>query len=417
MPERDVTFTFDEKPFQNGMRKVTRGMGSMETSAKKIARGVSAGMGRVLAKVGALAAGFLAVRNVLRGMPEVGQAFGIAKGIFLKNLLFPLRREIMPLLQKMLDWVREHRTAFTRWGQILVGVFRAGMTIIRQFLKIARQVGAAIFGDLSEFERRMNLFLFKVSLAAIFIGELLRPVAVAIGEIVKLVARLSGAFLRGFIDSLAGIGEPLEKIGEAFRKIAEAIFGTDFEGYEDFFEKLGGALGTVVVKTLEGIAAALEWIADMIERIRTGLEAEGFQQTWGWLFQGKDRPEWGREAEGEFKKEMESRGGGFLGWLRSTFEAYKEGFKGAEFGFGPPKTVRDVIITKRGQVVETHPEDTISASRGGQLPFGGAKIQVTNHISVSVTEGSAEAAGRLFGEGMAQGLREKIMDDMVRAGG
>lgn len=325
--ENDLGFTFDTSFFDKGIKKVMGGFGQMETKASTVAKGVSRGLTAVVGKLGLLFAGFKSIKTALLDMPEVGQAFGIAKDVFLKNLLFPLRKEIFPLLQKMLDWVRDSRVMFVKWGANLANVFRAvvqGVKNIIGFIKRMSIVVAGfaekIFGDrVKNINDIFNLVAFKVATVVQFVsilidqigglfsgffsglgdvtgplkgiienlGEFLKiftqvndeghsfkTVLIAIGElfgqIVGFIIQMTDKFLDGFVPAISQIMTPLTRIIEAWSDIRESIFGSTeaLEKWGNLFEGLGHIIGTGILKTFEFIATVLEDIADTITAIK-----------------------------------------------------------------------------------------------------------------------------------------------------
>ncbi len=174
MPGTDVAFTFDPQPILKGVDKIQNKMSGMASGfakgASRMSKSISKGIMSAALKIGTLFLAFKGVQGILRKMPEVGQAFGIAKDIFLKNLLWPLRKEIMPLLQKMLNWVRDHRTLFIKWGQTLASIFKTVVVVVKEFIKILRRMWTSmsgviksIFGDsITSLEELINVMLFKI---------------------------------------------------------------------------------------------------------------------------------------------------------------------------------------------------------------------------------------------------------------
>lgn len=324
MAVSDLIFTFSTRPFMSGIRAATRGFDRMTGRMTSGVDVVSRGVGRVVNKIAALAAGFFAIRGALRQMPEVGEAFGIAKDIFLRNLLFPLRQEIMPLLQRMLDWVRDNRSAFVKWGQVLVGIFRAVVTALGGAFRLLRRVGDFImstfqdlFGtaakDTSEF---INLMLFKLAVAFEFVklllGQLVAPGKVildnlgsivksivqivekivfavtgtdnwgdAISKIVKFLVNIVGfvseiaaftftafnRFIDGFLKGVQGIEAPIKTIRDAVVDLVNAIVNAlgGPEGILNLLEGFGEVMGRTVLVVFQTIAAVVESIREFFE--------------------------------------------------------------------------------------------------------------------------------------------------------
>ena len=138
--EDEVKFPFDVKGFQKAVDQMSKSISSMETKLNKFGgtmqKSVSKGIMSATAKIGLLVKGF---KSVMKNMPEIGQAFKIAGDIMSKEFFFPIRQQIMPYLQKMLDWVRDHRTLFAKWGQAVADV-----------LKIVIDVGKTLWNTLKD---------------------------------------------------------------------------------------------------------------------------------------------------------------------------------------------------------------------------------------------------------------------------
>lgn len=437
-----VDFTFDPAPFLAGINKASAGLGGLLGKAgdieKKITSGVGKAMNGLIGKVGLLFAGFKSLGAALKEMPEVGMAFGIAKDVFLKNLLWPLRQQIMPILQRMLDWTRDSRALFVRWGATVANVFGAAVTTAKVLWDVFKDLVAAV-GDsfqkafhtnFKTFDEFLNVLSFKVSAVIIYLGmaskELVADLAPAfdwvmnVGEtVVSFFVRLAQAWT-GANDQGKSLGTVMEKIGGAVKLIAGFIeaaaegfeagflpavrnamtpidslagslermlktlgFG-DKDGIRGAFSSLGSILGTALVGTLSAVAALFDGLVTTLGTLAQLAKVVGA------IFEG----DWSRVST-----EWKAIGPAWDEWKKRQDELW-----GAVL---PPKSsgqVHDGIITKDGKVIKTDPDDNIYAFKdlGGRGRGGGA-VQVINHVQLMVTEGDAERAGYEFMAGLARG--------------
>ena len=207
----DVSFGFDPKPFLNGLKHVTKGID-----------GLGSRMGRMAAqmtnKLLATAAAVLSIRKIVlvvsQQIPEIGQAFGIAKEIILKNLFWPLRQMVVPLLQKMLDWVRDHRTLFVKWGEALANMFRAVWVVAKNlydtFLRIVDYLGPQfkkLFGD--SFENILNLLSVKFVALLFYLQRLFGPIAKGLWNMIR---NLLPALVKAWQDLAPWIQKALDMV-------------------------------------------------------------------------------------------------------------------------------------------------------------------------------------------------------------
>jgi hypothetical protein len=447
-----IDFTFDPAPFLAGMRKASDGMSGLLGKAadveKRIAGGINRAVTGVAAKVGLLFAAFKSVGAALREMPEVGMAFGIAKDVFLKNLLWPLRQQVMPMLQAMLDWTRDNRAQFVKWGTVLANVFGAVTVTAKVLWGVFKELTAAV-GDsfqrafhtsFKTFDEFLNVLSFKVSAVIIYMGMLakelvgdLKPAfdwildmgATVVGFFVDLVTSwaqaneqgkslgtvfekigaavsvIAGAlaaaakgFTEGLLPAVSGIMTPLDGMAATFNRLLGVLGLDDTKGIRGAFKGLGTFLGTTFHAALVVIGAAFDGMVTALENIKRTMEA--IQS----LFKGDVTG--AGAAMGEVLKST-SRGG-----TKSVEEAY-DIFTGEVLTPGPTGlrsggSLHDGIVTKDGRVIKTDPQDNIYAFKSlGSARHAGGQVQVTNYVTVSVTEGDAERAGYEFASGLARG--------------
>ena len=434
-----LDFTFNTSLFEKGISRVMRGFSSMENTASNVSRGVTRGLTRVVAVIGSVYGAFRLVRGALSNIPEVGQVFGITRDIFVRNFLFPLRKEILPLLQRWLDWARDNRAAFVRWGNVLANIFRAVVrgvrTVVSSIRRMSTQIAdfaARIFGDqIRNIEDTFNLITFKLAVVIQFVSQLVSSVGSLIGDffgglgddiglnlssivnhlkdfvaiftqtnqsgdsfgnvlstladllgrIADFVIRMVDKFLEGFVPAISEMATPIQRMADALSSIFESIFGSTeaIEKWEDIFRSVGEYLGKFLLETLNLIAGALEFIADPAESIRQGRGIGG---------------------------EVRGQGGGR--WENGRL------------------VVDDAILRPDGTIVQTNPRDTLVAIKDPATSLAGLTQNTTERnfqvsidftgMNVVLQQGGAEQ-GQEFAMGLIEQVRDAWNSEFERFGG
>lgn len=229
--------------------------------------------------------GRAAKRTIMEQIPEIGQAFGIAKGIIFKNLFWPLRQAVIPLLQKMLDWVRDNRGQFVKMGEVILNLFRVAVTVAKTFMNALSPMWGALkslmgFGK-GDWMDNLNLALAKISVLAIYIGNIIKPIAGWIGGLVKdmvdsgllkAVANLAIAFgkvawnaLKGVIDGfMNGAGPGLTSFFNDLTELLNLIGGPKGDGVYGAFKQFGEFIGGAFVVALRAAGVIITAIAGAI---------------------------------------------------------------------------------------------------------------------------------------------------------
>lgn len=437
----DVVFTFDEKPFINGIRAAIKEMGALEKRSDETTQGILKSVTGVVARLAVMKVAFQGIRSAIAEIPEIGQAFNIAKDIILKNFLFPIRQAVLPVLQNILDWVRDNRSAFVRWGGIVVNIFRTAATVARQLFDAIRTIGRAVgglirdvFGLPETFEQSVNVILFKISALSIFVGNLLRPVSDAIArvieqltpfvqrlrdvvmQVVEISVQLATAFGEGLLRGLEGVREPINRIRDALIRIGQTIIENTggIEGWRNAFERLGELVGTALTLAFQGLAFIVEGIAAGIEAMARTVR-EDLIPFFRDLF---------TREEGE---------PGFFGRLfgRNREEEIEESVQRSQQGSSPPTPQRDQRVDPRFQ----HLQSAENQKRAGRVsraggdaasilagqPGTGGNTTINNSVTIpgmtlNVTEGNAEQAGRNFAAGINVAVTDEVTRDQLRAG-
>src|SRR5512137_606949 len=315
-------FNFDVNPFLRGVQKIGEGMDRIQNNAKKfgdtVTNSIGKGINGLIVKIGLLFAAFKSVGAVLKEMPEVGQAFGIAKDVFLKNLLWPLRQQVMPMLQKMLDWVRDNRARFVQWGVTVANVFRSVVSVARTLWDVMKSLVDTVGGafqrafktNFKSFDEFVNVLSFKVSAVIVYLGMLAKDLVKDFTPAFDWIMRVGGEVVGFFLDLIkvwtrsneqgASLFTVMDKLKETFRLIGnfvenavkgfrdgivpaisnamtpiDSFFGTlnrllgligldDSKGIRGAFSALGYILGTALVGSLATVATIFDSLVTAI---------------------------------------------------------------------------------------------------------------------------------------------------------
>lgn len=404
----DLGFSFDTRAFEAGISRVQSGLGGVGVSAKSMAKGVSRGIGNIIAKIGLAAGAFKLVKGAIDNIPEVGKAFGIAKDTILKNLLFPLRKEILPLLQKMLDWVRDNRATFVKWGQVIAGVFRSVVNGIKQVVEFVQQASRMIFDfanrifgtNIRNINDVFNLIAFKLATIIEFIKAMIGPVKEILQPIIDTVGNILGGAMEGLGQAIAGILPWVDDIARAFGTLLNNVLGfvdnivsavAESGAIQRFFDSVGRLftklfessgqiweilqpigtfIGTVLAGALDGLAIILNTVANALEKITE--------------FFSSDR----------FKQGLENVGN----WFKNVGEGAADFFfpnRNADEGAGS----QDLSVPA--------PTGSSSSSQTNNVDVGGVTVVVPDS-----TPAAAKEAGRSFAEGM----RQEYESDFIQGG-
>lgn len=478
MPQ-DLSFTFDTGPFEKGMDQIQGRMAGLQNTAGTVAKGVTRGLQTIAMQFGAVFAGAKLVQGALKNMPEVGQAFGIAKDVFVKNFLFPLRQEVFPLLQKLMDWARDNRAQFVKWGQVVANVFRSAVSGVKNLIKFARRMtqrvtdaAKNIFGNqMDSIDELFNLVTFKIATAVEFItlmasqlsglftgfapflgtivqsigsivsnigdmvagfltlnesghslGTVLETVGDLIGKMTAGILSMVDSFIEGFAPAVRNVMTPLQGIVDALTGIFDLIVDTANAALplQEVFEAIGEVVGNVVMNHLQTLEAILTGIKTVIETIIEAVQDFGFV---GALNEAS------RALSGLFGN---MSGEGFLEGARGLGGAVLD--KGRET-FVDPFTSRikvdDAIIKPDGQVIRTAPDDTLIATKNpvamapvvqpremapiAQNRTDARRVSIDMRPTIVVQQGTEEE-GRNVARGLTRELEEQFNREFERGG-
>lgn len=288
MSEDDVVMTMNVSQFETSLTKVLTGFMKIDKSVGDQDRKGQASVNKMsswMVAKGAMMASAIAgaarsvVSTVSGNIPEIGKTFDIAKDIIFRNLLWPLRKELIPILQGILNWVRDHRAAFVRMGAIIVSVFRAIKAIVSSFIDLVKNVWShlakgieAIFGKTTQsVSDILNLILFKISAIAIFVMELLTPFFTWIADQLTLVYGMVTDLVSGIGEGLGDLSVNLNDFIALFRDLADMMgLSNDAAGaLGRTLKSLGIIIGMTVKPMLAAAAEYLQYIISSIDGVVT----------------------------------------------------------------------------------------------------------------------------------------------------
>lgn len=454
----DVDFTYDTTGFVNGLKNIASGIADVTKNTVNMAKNVSKGVINAVAKLGLLKLAFNGIRSAIQRMPEIGKGFNIAKDIILKNFLFPVRKAILPVLQKFLDWVRDNRTMFVKWGQTLVTIFTVVSKAIGNVIDLGKRLIHS-FGDffnrtfgtnIKSFQDLLNILSFKFAVVVEFLKRLLAPIVNTIkplietlvenigkiwepvsniakhlvdiatslltanengnslvtifqdimgfvGDAAKWSAEMVESFIKGFKPYISPVVDQIAKIAKSFKEIWSSIFGSSdkLQGWKSLFEFIGEVIGVTLV-------AAFEHIADMMKTIEASVK----------FINDIIKLLTGQKMSKEFEKNTFNMLQGIMDLLMPGQKFLREELE-KERGKG----VHDAIIKPDGQVIATDPADYLIATKTpGDLVRGGNVFNIDfTGMNLVIQNASQEQAMR-FGENIVEIIRDQVDRELVRSG-
>jgi phage-related protein len=428
MAKSDVDFTFDTSGFKNGLKQIAGGIANVSRNTINMAKNVSKGVINAAAKIGLLKLAFRGVQSAIKEIPEIGQTFKIAKGIIMKNFLFPVRKAIFPMLQRILDWVRDNRAMFVKWGQTLVTVFRVVSKAVTRVIDIGKGL-LKTFGDffnktfgtqIKGFNDLLNIISFKFAVAVEFLSRLLKPVMDIVGPIIKVL-----------VENIQKISDPIMRIAGNIVDIVTGLLSVEGtgKGLIDVFTSIVNIMGDIAKFVFEMVDSFVTGLKPTLKPIVNALGEifEQIEKIVKTIFSGSESiKEW---------KEIFEWLGGFIGEaILIPLEAIAFAYKGiaesikviknvgggiGDFFSGNKKKVDDAIIKPDGQVIQTAPEDYIIATKTPGKLTGGKELTVNldfSGMNINVQEATREEAVR-FSESIVDQVRAALNREMEAYGG
>lgn len=285
----DVELTFNPKQFIDAIQQINSKMDAMVQNTKKSAEGMSKSMQNALygitAQVKQLIVQHIGLNAILAKIPEIGKTFEFLGNVFDRNLLWPLRKELAPYLQKVLDWARDHRNMFVKWGQTLANIFRGLVQVVKGVLEALKpifQTFRKIFKDafgsgVKDISDVLNILVFRVTVVALAIVEALYPVMNIFAKIIEVIYGLGKAFIEGFSEGSKVLGtwsEVINGFAKSFDALMKAIgvsLGSDgFGGFYDIVKKIMFILGDLTGGALKMFIRMATDILNILTALITG---------------------------------------------------------------------------------------------------------------------------------------------------
>jgi len=437
--EKESLFTFDPDEFVKGITTMTKAMTTMSSMAEKqmnsLEGATNKGFGDMTKgqkdmvkqqkKVGGqffkslvvfeifkktIGAGFNFLKGVVgEFLPEVGQVFSVAKNIMFKNLFFPLRKFLLPMLNKFLAWVTKSRGLFVKWGGVIVNVFKVVIAVFKGFWTIAKAVikgftstfGKMFSGMGKDLTEVVNLMLFKITTGVIALEQILKPVAEFIGKIFGVIATAVKEFVKGYVDGFMemfngteefmGIGENLKGLWTELIELVGEL-GISLDGVGGIFRKIGKIIGTLVGTQINLLVTGLKEVIKTVKNLVRLMKGDiGFKDLGASL-----------SASGTGLFDV-AKGGAIS--LFDTVTGRKDKEK-----------VNDALITKDGKVIEFNPNDNILATQGQGGGGMGNNISISIPVQVFTSPEDAFATGQNVGDGILSKIRDSLVGEIVLSG-
>lgn len=448
--EDEVKFPFDVKGFQKAVDQMSKSISSTETKLNRFGdtmqKSVSKGIISATAKIGLLVKGF---KSLTKNMPEIGQAFKIAGDIMSKEFFFPIRQQIMPYLQKMLDWVRDHRTLFAKWGTAVADVLKIVINVGKNLWKTLKDVVEILtnslqkglgtsFKSLDEF---ISVLQVKIAFMTLLIGDAVKALFDKItptfeyviekgsevlsfftdlfstwatgndtgknfmsimntlydifDRIVHVIGDSVASFLQGMLQPLKDLSAPLDTVNNAFQRLLSLFGDGENTGLKKVFSWLGNLVGNQLVIAFESLAIAIDTVVAGIQTLAQGgsLLKDLFTGDWGAL-----KNDW--NAVQDIWK----------GYGERTSSAGSRIWSAEKASVG----IDDGIVTKNGQVIKLNPEDNVYAFKG--TPMGGITAPMNMVFNVTVTEGNAQAVGQQLGYSIHKSFVDLLKEQQMAGG-
>lgn len=408
-------FTGMKNMFISGAKSMTKAFRSTAKDQKSVASGVldtsksvSKGVFSALSKFAILATGIVAAFSFARNqinkfVPEIGQTFSIASDIFFRNFLFPLRKALLPLLQRLLDWVRKNRDSFVKWGAVMVNVFKVAVAGLKVVFGIVKQIFSAVFSTINDLfgntgktlTQTVNLILAKLATVFVFLETLIKPISDTFTVALKGILTGLKEFSAGFVEGFAPIFENSEHFMGLFSDLS-GMFDSLFEGIEKnlpLIRKFGEVLGTIVGTAVETLIVNIRRLISLVTFLYDTMSGKSFDDS-------------AKKLSETFK--------------RIGLAGIESGIINVTSGAGikaNPKQ-NDAVI-QNGVVTPIDPRDTVIATKTPNLSGGNQEINLNfgNVVVGPVTEGNARQAGFNAMQGMRDSIRNILNEDMILSGG
>lgn len=411
----------------NGARETQRQTQKTKNNTKEIALGVKKAFGGLTLLANKLKLGFDIAKKVITSIPEVAMTFKAVGDIIKKNLLWPLRKELIPVLQRLLDWTRNNRAMFVKWGGVIVNIFKSLKVLFKVVFNTLKALTKGLMDSITgltkfaskDITQTINLLIFKLTALFLVLEAKLTPVFEFLGKELDGITNLFVDFFKSLKD--IGALDAFFKILKALAKLIGKSLLITFEQFKislklilsllkGFFKGMSEVEG--LTEAWEGFVKAMGRALDLVLLL---VRAVGDKLVPVFEFLGKILG----VVVGQALKEL-------LGLLTEMTEGIGDLFdfitKKLTTG-KKTKKVKDAIIRPDGSVIETDPKDTLVALKNPMQSMNQVSNNVNNtanirdvNVNLNVTEGNAEQTGRNFANGFTKGVRQDLMDSLVLGG-
>ncbi len=294
----DIELSFDPKLFLKGMESINASMDRMNGQFSEFAQKGTKAVQKTSVSMGSFVKGTIVAQGVMKvlnkimsGMPEIGRTFSMVGDIMQRNLLWPLRKALLPYLQKILDWTRDNRAMFVRWGNVLANIFRIIVDLVKTFYDMVKRLWdrltagiERVFGKtVNTMTELVNVLLFKITAVAQWIMLTVEPIVGFIIDAFMGMLTAAREFFAGFSKGFGDIGADLDDFLGSISRLLDKMTGLKDTGgaVVKTFRTLGTVLGMVlgpVVRTLlqlfDNLGHSIDMTSNSIALFRAGSPRE-----------------------------------------------------------------------------------------------------------------------------------------------
>lgn len=285
----DVELTFNAESANKFFQQLMKGADAFEkrmqgtaTTTTKSNSIMNMSFTGLIGRLGLVSMAIRGVKKLIASMPEIGRTFSIVGDILNRNLVWPLRQEILPLLQRLLDWARENRAGMVRYGTVLVNLFRAVANVVKGVIDILgnlwNKISSSIertFGiTINSMTELANIAIFKLSAVAQYLMIILEPVADFVAKVFDTALVYVKEFVDGFKLGFGEMSAPLTDFLNQISRLGGMLDSLIDKGgtLNKVFKTFGYVVGVVVKGALESVVQVIDTLLTSIESIINRVE-------------------------------------------------------------------------------------------------------------------------------------------------
>lgn len=332
---------------------------------------------------------------IQQNIPEIGQTFKVAGDIMAKNLLWPLRLQLIPLLQKLLTWTKDHRADFLKYGVVISNAFKAimvGVNMAASLLKTFAKSFAEAFNikNLSDF---VNIVSLKLALIFGILRAQLEPLVAAIGRATAALVKDIGIIVK-FLNDIGLIRGTITLLTELLNVLTD-LLNLDFSKFGQGFVTYLRSLKEDTAAYLAGSSPEKQW--------------EKMSKEYKILYEQLPKQQQALFDTKASKVKYSSEYVDLIDEMRRALPNSHSDYKGS---------INDGIIKPDGSIIKTDPGDTLIATKNPVTKSSTANSYSMGEIKVNltVTEGNAQTAGIITGRSIAQTIRAELLNTLVAGG-